>query len=140
MRTRLVLGTCLLLSAACSGKPYKLAPVSGKITLNGKPLANAWVHFAPKSSEDQFNPGPTSHGQTNADGIFTLQLEPNVSGAVVGKHTVFISLVKGGSTAADAGNRRGVERIPRRYNMESILEFDVSTQGTQEANFSLDSP
>ena len=140
MRARVLPGAMLLLASACSGKPYELAPVSGKITLNGKALAKAWVHFAPVAAEGALNPGPTSHGQTDEAGMYTLHVKPGTDGAVVGKHKVFISLIVGGSTDADAGNKKGVERIPARYNQATTLEFEVKADGTTEANFELTAP
>jgi hypothetical protein len=128
----------VLVAAGCGGPPYQLAPVSGKVTLNGKPLAKAWVHFAPMARPGNTDPGPTSHGQTDARGCYTLHVRPDEPGAVVGKHRVFISLTQGGSQA-DAG-ARAREEIPWRYNQETKLTHDVPPGGTTEANFVLTAP
>jgi hypothetical protein len=139
MRSPYIVIGLVLVAPGCS-KPYRLAPVSGKVTLNGKPLANAWVHFAPVASAGKSDPGPTAHGQTNAEGTYTLHVRPEQPGAVVGKHRVVISLVVGGSTdQADAGGKAR-EKIPRRYNQETTLTYDVLPEGTKEANFDLKAP
>ena len=80
-------GACLVLVLAAlgCGSDYRLAPVSGRVTLNGKPLAGAHVHFQPIGSRAQPSPGPGSHGVTDAEGRFTLQVDARQPGAVVGR-------------------------------------------------------
>src|SRR5215470_13236777 len=72
----------------------QVAPVSGRVTLDGQPLANAAVTFQPVRTEGKGNPGPGSGGFTDADGRYTLKVTgTEARGAVVGKHKVTISLV-----------------------------------------------
>ena len=82
---------CLLL-LGCGSAEYELAPVSGQVTMNGKPLPNVEikVSFQPVATgTDEPNPGPGSYAITDADGRFTLRtIEPDADGAVVGKHIV----------------------------------------------------
>jgi hypothetical protein len=143
MRHRLV--ACCLLPAVvgCSPEPYRVAPVSGKVTLNGKPLPNACVHFAPIGSKDH-NPGPTSQGKTDSNGCFTLRLDhPPQLGAVVGKCRVFITTANTelrDGAQPDAGGKKTKELVPARYNQETTLIFDVPPGGTDQANFDLKSP
>src|SRR5262245_52492362 len=94
MRCRLIVLGLLLPLLGCSGEGYKVAAVSGRVTLDGKPLARAYVHFAPIGSKDRIAPGPTSQGRTDSDGRYTLTLDSNRRpGAVVGKHKVYIITV-----------------------------------------------
>jgi hypothetical protein len=142
MRHPLLLLFLLLPIVGCGGESYKVAPVSGRVTLDGKPLAKAHVHFAPIGSRDQVAPGPTSQGQTDADGRYTLTLDSNRSpGAVVGKHKVYIITVDTQVTAADlpdAGVRPSRREIlPDRYNQETKLTCEVPAGGTDSANFDL---
>src|SRR5262245_3726367 len=79
----------LVLAPGCSAS--KFAPVSGKVTMNGKPLANATVAFNPIPAEGSIESGPTSVGTTNQSGEFTLRATLKQTGAMVGKHRVTIS-------------------------------------------------
>src|SRR5437870_4460006 len=95
-----LLGGALFCAAiGCGREPYKVAPVSGTVTLDGQPLAGAWVTFMPVGTRDSPDPGPTSSGKTDAQGKFTLAIEPGRPGAVVGKHKVAVNA--GGSTSGE---------------------------------------
>jgi hypothetical protein len=78
-----------VLAAGCSGP--KLVPVTGKVTMNGRPLKNVRVDFHP--DPDQGTKGPSSSGVTDADGNFTLAStgSGNAPGAVVGHHRVILT-------------------------------------------------
>jgi hypothetical protein len=78
-----------LLATGCSSSPPPLAEVSGKLTMNGKPLGNVKVTFHP--DPDQGTRGPGSVGTTNADGTFTLTFPPDKAGALVGHHRVILT-------------------------------------------------
>jgi hypothetical protein len=142
MRCRLALLVALLAALGCAGEGYKVAPVSGRVTLDGKPLAKAHVHFAPVGTKDRIAPGPTSQGQTDAEGRYTLTLDSNRRpGAVVGLHKVYIITVDTQVTPGerpDAGappKRR--EILPEKYNQDTILTCEVPARGTDSANFDL---
>jgi len=136
-----LLGAALLCAAAGCGKdPYKAAAVSGTVTLDGKPLADAWVTFMPVGTKEHPDPGPTSSGKTDAQGKYKLAIEPGKPGAVVGKHKVAVNA--GGGTAGDdrdAGGPRGKEKLPEKYNYKTTLTFDVPPEGTEKADFELKS-
>lgn len=142
-----VVGLPLLLSAAgCGSEPYKVAPVSGTATLDGKPLANAWVTFMPVGTKENPNPGPTSAGKTDANGRFTLSIEPGRPGAVVGAHKVSVNAAAGEGKGEDrdAGGTRAAkekekEKLPDVYNTRTTLTFDVPPEGTDKADFPLKS-
>ena len=142
-RQMILLGS-LLVVLGCTGQGYKVAPVSGQVTLDGKPLAKAHVHFAPIGSKDQVAPGPTSQGQTDAQGRYTLTLDSTRKpGAVVGMHKVYIITVDtqvAGSEMPDAGVKpKRREILPERYNQDTILTFEVKADGTDSADFKLES-
>src|SRR5438045_3919382 len=90
-RRSLVLAAVAVWTAGC-GQSYKTAPVSGRVTLDGKPLANATVQFYPVAAPGT-DPGPTSLGHTDEDGRYTLSFVDSAAtkGALVGKHKVFIT-------------------------------------------------
>jgi hypothetical protein len=72
----------------CSGATYETAPVSGTITLKGKPAANVFVQFEPASKETADVPSSTAI--TNAQGKYTLKVSipDGEAGAVVGEHII----------------------------------------------------
>jgi hypothetical protein len=139
MCARLLLGLALVLALGCGSR--KLAPVSGKVTLNDKPLANAMVSFQPIAPAGTTEAGPGSTGKTNEKGEFTLKSSSGQDGAWVGEHRVIIS-----SLASKPGqeDRRGgpklQETIPERYNSQTTLKFTVKPGGSKEADFKLTSP
>ena len=76
----------------CNSRPYEVVPVSGHITINGEPLANASVTTQPIAQGDSIYPGPGSFGKTDEQGRFSLELvDPEEPGAVVGKHRLMIT-------------------------------------------------
>jgi hypothetical protein len=139
MRARLLLGCVLVAVAGCGTS--KFVPVSGKVTLDGKPLAGATVSFEPVTEPGTTPLPPGSLGKTDQNGNFTLQATSGENGALVGKHRVVISLI--GEQATGDERRRGggvAEKLPRKYNADSELTFDVPPGGTSEAVFTLTSP
>ena len=86
MRTHWLLVFLVFVIAGCSGS--NTASVSGTITMDGHPLADAQVNFQPTGAE--LNPGPGSFGRTNEKGEYTLELVGGGSGAIVGWHKVTV--------------------------------------------------
>ena len=89
---------------------------------------------------DQATYGPGSHAITGSDGRFTLRVGvEDIDGAMVGKHTVRISLPD--KPAGDPGGAYLTrELLPARYNSTSALTFDVPADGTTDAVFDLKKP
>jgi hypothetical protein len=127
----------IALLAGCGSD--KTAPVSGRITVNGNPLANASVTFAPIGGKDNQEPGPSSAAITDADGHYTLKLIGQEGrGAMIGKHKVRIALQEELDTTADEPVK--LKQLPLHYNGQTKLEFDVPAGGTESANFDLKVP
>jgi len=137
-----LLGVALVSVSGCGEAP-KFAPVSGVVTLNGKPLANATVAFAPIAKEGSIDAGDGSAGKTNAQGEYTLTTSRRVPGAMVGKHRVRISVLAQQVGESDQRPPPGgwplKDKIPARYNGETTLTFDV-VPGPNKADFDLKSP
>ena len=136
----------LLCGLGCDGRPPKLVPVSGRVTLDGAPLADAYVSFQPRGDRGNEVPGPASVGKTDSNGRFTLALvrpnepsSPAAVGAVVGPHRVVIRKVHSAAAAPGEESGRYQEGLPARYNAETILEFTVPAGGTDKADFALTS-
>jgi glycine/D-amino acid oxidase-like deaminating enzyme len=144
MRTRLVIVSAVLLASGC-GSP-RIAPVSGVVTLNGKPLAGAIVSFQP-IKEDK-GPGkalPTSSGTTDENGAYTLKTTTDQEGALVGRHTVSIIRINPQAVNRDTRHVTGTglpppDSLPDRYNEKSELTCEVPPEGKRDANFALKSP
>jgi hypothetical protein len=116
--------TLLLISAGCSSSDQpELVPVRGRVTLDGQPLADAYVVFQSESG------GRGSRAITHSDGGYELTYLRDIGGVRPGKHRVYIS------TAIEG---RPHERLPRKYNKETILVATVPDAGG-EIDFSLDS-
>jgi hypothetical protein len=135
---RSALGITLLAAVAgCGGGggTISTAPVSGVVTLNGEPLANASISFQPIASG---NPGPPSSDKTDEEGNFTLHFADGKEGAVVGKHKVLISTRKMAPSGPNSDSEVEVEKelVPRSY-LESPPVFDVPKEGTDNAAFDL---
>jgi hypothetical protein len=126
---------CVLALSGCSGQNYKIAPVSGRVTLDGRPLANAHVSFQPMAAGTP-PPGPGSFGVTDAEGRFRLQvIEPRCGGAVVGQHVVRIMLRQQDTATDDAAPRRDAS-LPSQAD-DGSLRFQVPHSGTDKADFNL---
>jgi hypothetical protein len=95
------------LLSGCGGE-MKVAPVSGVVTLDGKPLDRASVVFKPEAG------GRPSFGVTDENGRFSLAYSMNEDGAEVGPATVTIS-TKLQVEGADENRPRAAERVPARY-------------------------
>lgn len=145
MPGRCILTGLLVTVAGCGGGPYEFAPVSGRVTLDGKPVAGAKVRLLPQKTAGSDLVGPASIGVTDADGWYSVTTggTSTRSGAVVGTHRVVISTLE---TKPDPSGRfaeREIivtkEQIPRPYNdlRKSPLLLEVPPEGTDAANFHL---
>jgi hypothetical protein len=99
-----------------------LGLVSGTVTLDGVPLANAIVRFTPAG------PGRTSEGITAADGHYELRYLRAIRGANIDQHTVRIT------TASEENG--GQELLPPRYHSRTELEARV-VSGSNDLDFAL---
>jgi hypothetical protein len=140
MRVRLLLGFVfvflLLALQGCGGKSY--APVSGTVTLDGKPLANAIVTFNPIAEPGSKEAGESAGGKTNENGEYKLKTytgKGEREGAQVGKHKVNIS--QQGSKGE--GDRTITwEKLPKKYNENTELTYEVHS-GENKKDFELKS-
>jgi hypothetical protein len=101
----------VLFVSGCGGGPG-LGNVSGKVTLDGQPLAGALVEFQPSE-------GRGSIGSTDAQGVYKLSYTEN-------------------TMADDEEEQKPGGKIPARYNSQSELTAEVKS-GSNEHNFDLQS-
>lgn len=145
---------CLLLVAVLTlpgcGQNDPIQPVSGIVTVSGKPAENLYVYFSPEPTEGEINAGPASVGFTDEHGRFTLRTNVGAyrSGARVGKHSVSIYGVEslGDFTfwtppPRPPGAPPPDDLLPKPSVLlerdDQPMSFLVPPNGTSEANFEL---
>ena len=102
----------------------KLGTVTGKVTLDGQPLAGAGVSFQPQELR-------ASLGYTDKQGRYELTYLRDIKGAAVGTHQVRIDRMPQTEGAP-------VKHLPARYNRETELTREV-TPGSNVVDFELTS-
>ncbi|EAQ82117.1 hypothetical protein [Blastopirellula marina] len=120
----------------CGARSAATAPVSGTVTIQGKPQANLVVSFLPQADTTEAI-GKASMGVTDADGKFTLQtidVEPR-TGALIGKHKVVIR-ARSEERAEDdpVAAPKATIALPDKA-IDGSLEFEVPAEGTTNADF-----
>ena len=129
--TQLAVIACLAIAAGCQ---RDIVPVSGRVTLNGQPLAGAHVTFQPRSGKNAPRPAGTgSVGHTDEQGRFSLRMvEPDRPGAVVGDHSVTIATsIPAAPTETSEGSP-----IPKAWR-DGSRQFRVPPGGTSKADFDI---
>jgi hypothetical protein len=121
-------------SLGCQHQGPTVAPVTGKVLLNGKPLTQGNVVTHPSG-------GRGSNGVIQSDGSFRLSTYGKQDGAIVGIHKVGVLAFEGkvGSGPEAVG---GKMIVPQRYiNPEtSQLTIEVTADGPNEPVIQLSSP
>jgi hypothetical protein len=130
----------LIWTSGCNLKPsanydtLNLVQVSGRVTLNGKPLPKAVISF------DDAQDGTFSYGLTDSNGIYSLKFDSEVSGVKPGKKIVRISTARKILGLNDTETRGMVgsdddsiqtrisaqELVSDKYNKNSELVAEVS--------------
>jgi hypothetical protein len=116
------------LSSGCGRSNENLASVTGTITLDGQPLADAQVVFTPIFA------GTTSYGRTDDDGTYEMVFSDHEDGAWLGRNKVQVST---GDVDGEGGPGKP-ERVPVVYNRKTTLTADVG-DGENVFDFRLDS-
>lgn len=130
----LVFSAAAAAGAGCGrSDEFKHVGVSGKVTLDGKPLPDGTITFVPLVS------GPAAH-TTIADGAYTIARS---EGPAPGSYRVEISKSEPtgrqvpdyeypGKTVAETRNV-----VPERYNVNSELKVEIKENDQQTFDFSL---
>jgi hypothetical protein len=144
MRILLPVGCIVVLTLGC-GSQQKFVPVSGVVTLNGKPLVDADVTFRLKEDKPpSLQAPPSSVGKTNDKGEYTLKATTGQDGALVGTHVVSVFRIDPKTVDRDrrhgAGGVSPAASVPPRYYENPELTCEVPAEGKNDANFSLKSP
>lgn len=118
-----------LLAVGCSGSNLPdMGQVSGVVTLDGAPYANAYVVFSPTQ-------GRPSEGVTDSEGKYKLNYMPGAPGALLGNHKVSITTQYQAPENPDAAPPF-VEPLPAKYNIQSTLTATVQP-GNNQIDFAL---
>jgi hypothetical protein len=126
--------------AGCGQGSSVNAPVSGRITINSRPLAGGNIVFQPVAGAGGVTAGRGSNGSCDDEGRYQLETVDGKSGAVVGTHRVRIYGPKPKrSSADDSGGPKdqASQLVPERYNYRTELTFVVPPVGTTQADFEL---
>ena len=100
MRVLLLFAAMVMpLAAGCGSGSVSPVPVTGKVSLNGKPVDGAVVTFLTGESG-----GRSASGRTNADGTFKLTTNRTDDGAPPGEYAITITKVE-----AKSGGPAGVD-------------------------------
>jgi hypothetical protein len=114
----------------------KLANVSGNITLDGQPLANAQIQFVQ-------NDGFFSYGVTDSNGHYQMQFDTSHKGVKSGNCIVKIWTTMTGpgfdQLLPEDFKKPDKEIIPIQYNHNSTLSANIEANKTQSFDFDLKS-
>lgn len=143
----------VLLLQGCGGSSDlpTLVPVTGTVTVDGKPMAGVTVRFYPmKDGESQ--PGRTPSGITDESGKFELTYSGNNRGAIPGQYFASVSFEDWqpeypegfDAESASAAERKKYETppvqiAPQFSGSETSLEVEVKSGGNEPFKFDVES-
>lgn len=135
--------------------------MSGKLTLDGKPMPGVEIVFSPAEVSGNPNPGPWSAGITDAEGNYELKTRYKEVGAFIGKHNVSMSyadmqpgameelrgeLADAKSSGEDANEIKAqIEQLKKKLKGRALIPasapgvYEVPAGGNRSANFELTS-
>ena len=115
----------------CGGRDHALVDVSGIVTMDGKPLADASVIFTPVGD----GVGPASASTTDASGWYVLKtIDLDLAGAVPGVQRVTITTAR--ANGDDERATISKERVPPQYR-DGSFRLEISAEGNLEADIEI---
>jgi hypothetical protein len=134
-----------MLTVGCGGSAV---PVSGRVTLDGEPMADLVVNFQPAvKGTDKSALAPGSFASTDSEGRYRLRTLDG-DGAIPGEHVVTLVYRDPKQLSAEAGqSRRDVNpkappqmsfKLPSKAH-DGSLRFNVPAGGTKDADFAFES-
>ena len=142
----IALATLMALGCGTKGKGLKVEFVTGKVTLDNEPIAEASVIFVPKTDTP---PMETASGITDANGVYKLTSgngDPQ-AGAVEGEYTVLVSKIlakslrEGQDYAASTGYNvpyTQTHLLPAKYRDNKATPLSATVKrGKNTLNFEL---
>lgn len=121
----LIVGVACLLAGCRPAHQLETAPVRGKVTLDGQPLASGYVMALPTR-------GRMARGAIQPDGSFALGTYGKADGAQIGKHPVVVTSVP--SDESGGKPPKNAKPIPKKYGtaQSSGLTVNVESSGLDE--------
>jgi hypothetical protein len=113
-----IVARCAVLIACvgCSGDRFPVGEVTGRVTLEGKPLEGVVVQFEPRDRPDQKKILPGAYGVTDADGRYRAFRTGNKKfGAVVGVNQVRVMVPEGNNA-----------KVHPRYSADRAFWADIA--------------
>jgi hypothetical protein len=135
----LVAAAALLWACGCSDNPRGLQPISGTVTLKGKPVAEGMLDFWPVGGSST-GANYTRAGAVIHDGNYDI---PRKDGLVPGKYKVSISApdklhkLGGDELPGPTSSRTSKDLIPPEYNLKTKLEVEVRKDQTNKFDFNI---
>jgi len=129
MKYAIPLALAALLVGCSQEGGFKLAKVSGSVTLDGQPVAGAGLEFVADA-------GGVAYGRTDASGRYYMSFGNSRTGAIVGKNQVRITA--GDRVTVGGKKYESTEVFPKKYNKESELFIEVAS-GSNTFDFKCDS-
>jgi hypothetical protein len=130
-RMVMVVAALTPLWSGCNGNDANLGRVSGTVTLDGQPLANALLIFSPTHA------GAPSAGKTDSSGHYSLIYTADKTGAEIGEHHVWISTRQDADEDSDPPRTAVPEQVPAKYRTGKELKVEIQ-RGHNEIDFPLD--
>lgn len=127
MASLLTLGLLSALGCGQSKPNYEMIDVTGAITFDGSPLANAAIAF-------HSDTWPPAYGMTDSSGQFKLETREHGQGVPKGEYIVRI-----GSTDQTTNSSGKNISVPSMYEENGVAIVSVSDQGEKTFDFNLKS-
>jgi len=118
---------CLAGCTRQDGPP--LGRVTGRVTLDGVPVAGAGLEFIADA-------GGVAYGKTDASGHYQMNFGASRTGAIIGKNRVRITA--GDRVAVGEKKYESTEVFPKKYNVNSEQVVDVQ-KGANRFDFACES-
>lgn len=119
--------TVLVLLSGCEQPAFPVAPVHGKVTIDGEPLSSGKVMFAPILQGGGLESGKAGFGPIQSDGTFVVSTYSDNDGAVVGEH--WVSII--GSPGIGVSPKfPGIIRVtvPRKFSVASDMDNSLAVE------------
>ena len=105
----------------------KLGKVSGKVTLEGKPVEAGHIVFTPAQGKGG-ETGQSATGEINADGSYEITTFNTGDGAIIGQHVVTVELRKKGEDEYPKPKPDGTidYKLPKNLAPKKYAKVDTS--------------